>query len=490
MRHARLVIVAIVFIIPIALSAQAWTFSPIVDYPYPKHNGTQSGGLAVFDCNGDGVLDLVLAGQQGSARKALVYLGSKGAGDYALAQAGDGGLPALDAGALVEAADFDGDGAKELVLAGHTGVDPSAALFQVWKSDGDGTFTLMADLGPLLPREDRDAGEGAESWPTDDAKVLGFDNHLGFSDGALELVDADRDGDIDIVYSGRKGMESRPANFGFPVTVRDWETGGVFLNSGGHFAPAKEGAFSTEYGAFGVLKANRSASASGDFDGDGFVDLVVSGQKNSGANPNNTDADPEPDLYPAESQRDPVPVTEVLLSRGGAGFRSAQSLTGLMDGAIACADIDGDGDLDLVLSGNVGTMEAKTGGRRLEVWKNDGHGTFSRDTANADLIPLMSGDVALGDLDGDDDPDLVAAGNDNTRSFRIYENVKGIFVPKTLTKAANGIQTNAPNGIAPLYAMQNCDVLLVDLDADGDLDIVLDGQAGVSALVVWRNCLK
>ena len=67
--------------------------------------------------------------------------------------------------------------------------------------------------------------------------------------------------------------------------------------------------------------------------------------------------------------------------------------------AIALADVDRDGDIDAVL-GAAGT---------LELWRNDGGGTFTRDAAalsGGGKVSSISA-LALGDVDGDGNPDLI-----------------------------------------------------------------------------------
>ena len=89
-----------------------------------------------------------------------------------------------------------------------------------------------------------------------------------------------------------------------------------------------------------------------------------------------------------------------LWRRDGLTFTEVGSLGNTTIAAIAAADVDRDGDLDLVTGG----------GGTLTLWRNDGGGTFATDAAalaaNGRVTAVSA--LALGDLDGDGNPELVA----------------------------------------------------------------------------------
>jgi hypothetical protein len=146
-----------------------------------------------------------------------------------------------------------------------------------------------------------------------------------------------------------------------------------------------------------------------------------------------------------------------------------------MDGtqAVALGDLDGDGDLDAFLAK---TME--TNGPNDEynlrtsyrVWWNDGAGSFS--AGDLDLACPNVEDLALGDLDGDGDLDVLAA----TRSGG-----QVILNQGRVQRGTPGQFAISPGSLGSLFTTS---VFLGDLNGDGSLDALL-GSAGRAQ--IWLN---
>jgi hypothetical protein len=132
--------------------------------------------------------------------------------------------------------------------------------------------------------------------------------------------------------------------------------------------------------------------------------------------------------------------------------------------ALATADLDGDGRLDLVAA-NEGSSDTSPGG--VTVLKGDGMGNFSLVEQNDPSKPGMSIDslptdigtsaVAIGKLDNGPGPDVLAL---NTRA-----NTISVFT-------SDGHNALTPAGTIPAPGAPQ-DLALVDLDGDGKLDLVL-----------------
>ena len=173
----------------------------------------------------------------------------------------------------------------------------------------------------------------------------------------LVLGDLDRDGDLDAVFANA-GSE--------PETV--------WLNDG-------SGAFSPHPTTPSFGAGASSDVVLGDLDRDGDLDAVV---------------------VNAVSQAETVWVND------GSGAFSPHPTTpsfgaGSNSSGVALGDLDGDGDLDAVVSNNSSQPET--------VWLNDGSGSFGAHPTTSSFDSGNSTAVALGDLDRDGDLDAVVANN-------------------------------------------------------------------------------
>jgi len=122
--------------------------------------------------------------------------------------------------------------------------------------------------------------------------------------------------------------------------------------------------------------------------------------------------------------------------------------------SVALGDLDGDGDTDLV----VGTVA----GKATAVYLNDGSGVYMRSGSLGDSV-LTQG-IALADIDDDGDLDILLA---NNGANAVYRNDGGA----TFTSAAS-LGTNDSRAVAT-----------GDFDADGDIDVAYaDDNASGSEL--------
>lgn len=129
-------------------------------------------------------------------------------------------------------------------------------------------------------------------------------------------------------------------------------------------------------------------------------------------------------------------------------------------------DLDGDGDLDVVLVNYPDFFQGGNATQPLVVYLNDGAGNFTNasNTAVGNYAGTLR-QVAVGDIDGDGDVDLYAPSGNGAAHVLFVNDGHGVFT----NQAATRLPTSYPRGAAARMG---------DVDGDGDLDIfAADGYA-------------
>jgi hypothetical protein len=268
---------------------------------------------------------------------------------------------------------------------------------------------------------------------------------------------------------------AQPAHFGVVLHDLDGDgfddlatPGRVFLRHGDQW-------FESSLGLVGGGQFARIAA--GDFDGDGFVDLVYGDGRVFFGN-GGTAWTPGPQLGAAQQTLgvaagdfDGDGRADVVLGgyyqnrlrafRGNANRTFTSADTGLPNGPtlgghdVLLQDVTGDGHLDIVWD---------------RVYAGDGLGNWSVDTGVGGNSGVGFG-VAAGDLDGDGAMEIVHA-NAN-QGFAVHRHLGG----NTWALAGN---LQPPGRTAQAIA-------LLDHDRDGRLDLVFGFQDTINGLQLWRN---
>jgi len=339
----------------------------------------QAGFLHVGDVDGDGDPDLLTAN---IADNTISLRRNDGHGVF-------GGNEGIVFGAedlsQLAVGDIDGDGDPDLLTAGGKN-----AIARLWCNDGTGRFaqTWGVDMGdsdtsPAFGDVDGDGDLDVlfSVWAGRGAVVVRFNDGTGAFGGgsrvavgsypsAPALGDIDGDGDLDLLTANYGGIRQS-------VSVR--------LNDG-------QGTFG---GALDVTAGTYSQEVLlGDVDGDGDLDLLA---------------------------RDDSHTAYLRLNDGHGMFRQRRAVyLGCRVEDIALHDVDGDGDLDLL-----GAVEPRglVVPDRVSIWRNDGRGFFGANNQNRQdvIITASSDSFTMADVDGDGDLDLLAAAYDATVNIWLSE---------------------------------------------------------------------
>ncbi len=352
------------------------------DYTFatPNFAKTQPGAVAWADFDQDGDQDIVIAGtnrdDKSNPHTQLYENTSSG-----FLERASGIVNVGDPGATLEWGDFDQDGDQDLFVAGKNENLDDSYVAQIYENEGGGSFQAVgADL-------------------------------TGVAEAGAAWGDYDNDGDLDLVVTGERSN-------GNPSTI-------LYENEGGGtFTPA---------GA-GLTNVLASSADWGDVNNDGRLDLVVTGRNS------NFDAS-----------------TTVYWNRDDGTFQSFQ--TDVVDvrgnGEAEFGDYDQDGNLDLAVAG-------RGNGYNSGIYQGDGTGNFTR--INADILDVREGPtVEWGDMEGDGDLDLLIAGawgESGRRETVLYRNVGG---------------TSFVAAEAGLPGVQDADAEWGDMNGDGVLDLALLG---------------
>ena len=345
--------------------------------------------VATGDYDGDGTDDLFASAWSPEQRRAVAHLYHVQGGQFLdVTQRSGISLPA--GAAFATFADVDNDGRLDLFAIG---TDQRAYLFH---NRGGGTF------------EDVSAKSGI--------------TNLAGARRAL-FVDLDHDGDLDLLVVGGANLLFYRNNL--DGTFTEMANGAGLASAASAGSPTRDAAFA-------------------DFDGDGRIDVLVANERGSGA------------LYHNE---------------GGRRFANVIATSGLaFDGAsaIAIGDYNNDGFIDVFVAG--------PNSAESSLWLNNGNGTFRRDrrssAAMQRLLGVSATDAKFIDYDNDGWLDLVVVGvpaaaggrgvrllhNDGTGAFEDASNL----IPTSI-QAADGVEA-------------------VDVNGDGDLDLLIADRAGTRLL--------
>jgi hypothetical protein len=332
---------------------------------------------------------------------------------------------------VVAFCDADGDGDLDAFIG------ESCAQNRLYLNDGNGTFTdattpapnsiginTSVAIGDVDNDGDLDAMMGIDTFVYNfrARNRLYLNNGLGgFTDAtpqipnhdertsSVVLGDVDGDGDLD-AFIGNKDYQERNR---------------LYLNDG-------SGIFTDAAAQIPDHEGRTYSVVFGDVDGDGDLDVFIG------------------------NHWDP---NRLYLNDGAGVFTDATSQIPADNDytyAVALGDVEGDGDLDAFIGNSAFPS-------RNRLYLNDGAGVFTDATSQIPSHTDRTSSITLGDVDGDGDLDAFignGATGGNEELDRLYLN-NGV-----------GVFSDAPLQV-PSYEEITEDVVLADVDNDGDLDAVV-----------------
>ncbi|NYT27916.1 MAG: VCBS repeat-containing protein [Candidatus Thiodubiliella endoseptemdiera] len=250
---------------------------------------------------------------------------------------------------------------------------------------------------------------------------------------APTLADIDGDGDLDLVMGEGN------------ATLKYYQNTGTTSN------PAYEAKTGDDNPFNGIDAGYSSSPTLADIDGDGDLDLVVGEGNGTLKYYQNTGTTSNPAYEAKTGDDNPFNGIDV-------GYVSVPIL----------ADIDGDGDLDLVVGEYYGTLKyyqntGTTSNPAYEV-KTGGSNPFNSIDVGDSSKPTLA------DIDGDGDLDLVVGERNGTLKY--YQNTG------TTSSPAYEVKTGGNNPFNGIDVGGYSSPTLADIDGDGDLDLVVGKDDG------------
>jgi hypothetical protein len=400
---------------------------------------SMSGGVALFDYDNDGYLDLYLvnsltvdlAKANGKTRSALYH--NKGDGTF-VDVTDKAGVGDIGFGMGVVVGDYNNDGFDDLYV---TCLGPNHLL----KNNGNGTFTDVTNK----------AGVGDPRWSTG-AAFVDYDN-----DGRLDLFVSNYV-DFNLSRLPEFGV-GRTCQFkGVPVQCGPRGLPGagdsLYHNNGdGTFSDvSKKAEVSDENGYYGL------GVICSDFDEDGLVDIFVAND----STPNF--------LY--HNNGDGT-FKEIAFTSGTAVNESGAEQGSM---GVTLGDYDHDGKLDLFITNFDDEYNI--------LYHNDGHGSYTDVSFRSGVakvsLPYVGWGTKFLDYDNDGWVDLFVTnghvypqrGHYRQREFLHHNNHDGTFTEVAAQTGETLMEERVGRGVA-----------VGDIDNDGDLDVVVNDLDGTPQLL-------
>ncbi len=251
----------------------------------------------------------------------------------------------------IKVADVNNDGVNDIIISGYDEFNRTGGFVDIIRGNSDGTLTIVSqtDFGGY---PDTIAGYwefyGPDSLPVG-VPIGGI--------GGIDLADVNRDGWIDIYYNGCARSQ-------------------LLINTSGSFSSSS---------GIQNLSLLYSDGKWGDVNMDGAPDLFIMGVK----------------------ELQDIILNDLYINNGGNLEKDQTTIfPDLFNGNSAWGDYDNDGDPDLIICGQTADKTATVS----RFYKNEPTGRLTELTTAEDVGGLKAGAFRFADIDSDGDQDMIMSG--------------------------------------------------------------------------------
>jgi hypothetical protein len=328
------------------------------------------------DFNNDGFKDIIICGRNASNQPTTSLYMNNGGTSFSLVQ--NTIFENVYSGAS-KWGDYNNDGNLDLFITGHNG---NGLIAKVYRNNGSAlSYSFTEETSS---------------------------NIKGIWKGDAAWFDYNNDGKQDIIITGDTSYYN-------PATV-------IYKNNGDN-SFTKLNSTNIDGGIFGKLDV-------GDYDGDGYMDIVVMGITNTSD------------------------ITKIYknLANGKFADQITNTLVGYSQGIVKWGDYDGDGDLDLFAAGH---NSYPIYSHDAIVYVNNGNNSFV-ELNNVPFVGFQAATADWADFDNDGDLDIIIAGNYLTQSSR-----SKIYINNIINNTVVGTANTKPMTPTGLTSIQIGDSLIL-----------------------------
>lgn len=181
---------------------------------------------------------------------------------------------------------------------------------------------------------------------------------------------------------------------------------------------------------------SRSSIAFADVNGDSAPDILITGRNSSG-----------------------TPISKLYTNDGMGNFTemTGTPFEGVEGSSIAFADVDGDADQDVLITGDDSEDIIS------KLYINDGMGNFT-EMPGTSFEGVENGSVAFADVDGDSDQDVLITGSKNPPA------------PVSILYTNDGMGNFTEMTGTPFEGVSRSSIAFADVDGDADQDVLITGS--------------